>query len=77
MIRDNIDQSSLTWRAIKGWAEAEIARLHEEIERPGLPPTTTEGIRGAIGKLRELIQLPVRPAAATVEAVDYGLASED
>ena len=71
-----IDVASLTWRALKGWAEVSIHDLHLLLENPALLPEATAQIRGQISALRIMIalgdapELPV-PVAPVPDGVPY------
>lgn len=53
-----IDQDSLTWLAVKDWAEKRITQHQRVLETAGLPQDQTENSRGAICDLRALLRLP-------------------
>ncbi len=61
----DIDVHSITWRTVRAWAESEIEKDHIVNETPGLETEETEGLRGGIVKLRNLIKLPDTPEIIT------------
>lgn len=60
------DPSSATWLALKKWAEAEIAKMHRDLENPALDARQTDVARGRIFQLRLLLSHAVpRPEIKT------------
>lgn len=53
-----IDQDSLTWLAVKAWAEKRITQNQRFLETEGIPQDQTENTRGSIKELRALLRLP-------------------
>lgn len=56
-----IEEHSPTWRAVKAFAEREIADAHEQLETTGLGIAETENVRGRIAALRDLLGLTAPP----------------
>lgn len=70
MTRDEIisliDEHSQTWKAVKRWAEQEIAMSQGKLEQPGFDAVATENERGAIKRLRTLLALAGTDAPAEI-----------
>lgn len=58
MAQHRIDTDSLTWLAVKAWAESQLAVLRRLNDTPGLPMPETENARGSIRHLNLLLGLP-------------------
>ena len=68
-----IDKHSDAWREVAAWAVDELSKAIEQNETPGLPVVETEGLRGRIACLRELLGLVDEPEQrAEVVTEDYG-----
>lgn len=52
-----IDRYSDTWSTIAQHAEDRLQKLRDRLEAPGLDQPTTEGLRGRIMELRDLLDL--------------------
>jgi hypothetical protein len=52
-----IEAESLTWKAVKSWAEKQIESTQALLERPGSPHDETERARGGLAALRQLVKL--------------------
>lgn len=59
-IAAQINPQSLEWLRVQKHCERRLARLRTDLETPGMDPVRTEGIRGAIAELVDLLQLPGR-----------------
>ena len=53
-----IDRNSATWAIVQKHAEKRLSELRERLETPGVDQHSTEGARGAVKELRELLALP-------------------
>ncbi len=53
-----IDPSSGTWDAVAARAGRRMQALREELERPDLPESRTQFVRGELACLRWLLRLP-------------------
>ncbi len=53
-----INAKSQDWRLISEWAGKELARYRDLNDIPGTDTVLTEGYRGAIEVLKELLALP-------------------
>lgn len=56
-----IDTASETWRRVAAHCEAAIAEALLTLETPGVDHARSEGLRGRIAALREVLALPAPP----------------
>lgn len=52
-----LDPHSTTWRALKAWAEQELARIRLHLEQPDLDAISTATDRGVIVGLKAFLAL--------------------
>ena len=65
----DLDPHSLTWRALKAWAERELDAARSRLEQAGISATDSDIERGDIRRLKALLALaddkPVIPSGST------------
>lgn len=71
-MKDVLDFTSPTWRALERHAQQQIATLREKNDSPSMDALRTADTRGRIAAWKELLALANPAPAQTADAGGYG-----
>lgn len=71
-MKDGLDFTSPTWRALEQHAQQQIATLREKNDSPSMDAMRTAETRGRIAAWKELLALANPAPAQTADAGGYG-----